>query len=74
MIEFFSKKMSPTEQNYTANDKEHLALINCLEHLRRYLEGSAFELITENRLLEAHFWQGKVEQSGSQMASNARKF
>lgn len=58
VIAFFSKKLSPAEVNYTANDRELLALIRFLERFRCYLEGSSFEIITDNQILK-HFFTKK---------------
>ena len=39
-IAFFSKSLSPVEQNYKIHDKEMLAIICVLEEWRHYLEGT----------------------------------
>ena len=40
VIAFFSKKLSPAEQNYTTNDRELVRLIYFLQRFRCYLERS----------------------------------
>jgi len=55
VIAFFSKKLSPAEMNYTANDRELLGLVRFLERFRCYLEGAEFEIITDNQVLK-HFF------------------
>ena len=47
-IAFFSKKLSPAEQNCTKNHRELLELIYFLQRIRCYLEGSNFEIFTDN--------------------------
>ncbi len=55
VIAFFSKKLSPAEQNYTTNDRELLGLIYFLQRFRCYLEGSNFEIFTDNQVLRSFF-------------------
>ena len=54
VIAFFSKKLSLAEQNYTANDRELLGLVYFLQRFRCYLEGTSFEIFTDNQVLK-HF-------------------
>ena len=58
VISFFSKKLSPEEVNYTANDRELLGLIRFLQRFRCYLEGWDFEIFTDNQVLK-HFFSKK---------------
>jgi len=62
VIAFFSKKLAPAEQNYTANDRELLGLIRFLERFRCYLEGSEFEIITDNQVLKYLFTKPKLSR------------
>jgi len=39
-IAYFSKSLQPAEQNYEIHDKELLAIIHTLKHLRHYIQGS----------------------------------
>ena len=55
VIAFFSRKLSPAEENYSANDRELLGLVYFLERFRCYLEGSSFEIFTDNQVLK-HFF------------------
>ena len=55
MVDYFSKKLSDTEQDYTANERELLGLVYFLKRFRCYLEGSSFEVITDNQGLY-HFF------------------
>lgn len=62
VIGFFSKKLSPAEQNYTANDRELLGLVYFLERCRGYLEGSSFEIFTDNQVLKHFFTKAKLSR------------
>lgn len=62
VISFYSKKLSPAEMNYTANDRELLALVRFLERFRCYLEGSEFEMITDNQVLKHFFTKPKLSR------------
>jgi len=55
VIAFFSKKLTQAETDYTANDRELLGLIYFLKRFRCYLEGSSFEILTDNQVLK-HFF------------------
>ena len=48
------KKISDAEKNYTENDRELLGLIYFLQPLGCYLEGSDFEIFTDNQV-HKHF-------------------
>lgn len=54
VIAYFSKRLSKAEEGYTANDRELLGLVYFLKRFRCYLEGSDFEIITDNQVLK-HF-------------------
>ena len=62
VIAFFSKKLSQAEQNYSANDRELLGLIYFLERFRCYLEGSEFEVISDNQVLKSFFTKPKLSR------------
>lgn len=49
-----SQKLTAAEQNYTANERELLALISALQRFLCYLEGSTFDVLTDNQIME-HF-------------------
>ncbi len=46
-VAYFSKKLSPAETNYSANDRKLLGLILFLRRFRCYLEGHEFEIFTD---------------------------
>ena len=55
VIAFFSKKVTPAEQNHTTNDKELLGLIYFLQRFRCFLERSNFEIFADNQVLKNFF-------------------
>ena len=54
-IAYYSKKISNAEQDYTANERELLALVYFLKQFRCYLEGTTFEVFTDNQVLHNFF-------------------
>ena len=52
VIAFFSKKLSNTERDYTANERELLGLVYFLKRFRCYLEGMTFEVFIDNQVLK----------------------
>jgi transposase InsO family protein len=42
---YFSKKMSPPEQNYGVGEKELLGIIKCLKHWKPYLMGARHQVV-----------------------------
>ena len=55
VIGYYSHKLNPAECNYTANERELLGLLYFLRRHRCYLEGSEFEVFTDNQVLK-HFF------------------
>jgi len=53
-VAFYSKSLSPVEQNYEIHDKEMLAIIHALEEWRHFLEGARHpvEIWTDYKNLE----------------------
>lgn len=51
VISYESKKLSPAEDNYTANDQELPGVVHGLQRFRCYLEGSDFIVFTDNQVL-----------------------
>ena len=50
-LAFFSKKLSPTQQNYSAFDRELLAAYLTIRHFRYFVEGRPFTLYTDHKPL-----------------------
>ena len=55
VIAYFSKKLSPEEEDYCASDRELLGLVYFLKRFRCYLEGATFEEFTDNQVLKNFF-------------------
>ena len=47
-VAFFSRKLRPAEQNYSAFDRELLAAYLAIRHFRYFLEGRSFTLFTDH--------------------------
>lgn len=60
-VAYFSKRLNNAEENYSANDRELLGLLYFLRRFRCYLEGSEFEVITDNQVL--HYFSAKPNLS-----------
>ena len=50
-VAFFSRKLRPAEQNYSAFDRELLAAYLAIRHFRYFLEGRSFTLFTHHKPL-----------------------
>lgn len=62
VIAFFSRKLTPAEENYSANDRELLGLVYFLERFRCYLEGTSFEILTDNQVLKHFFTKSNLSR------------
>lgn len=52
-LAYYSRSLSPPERNYSATEREALAVVNTVEHFRPYLEGSTqFKIITDHSSLK----------------------
>ena len=61
-IAYSSQKLSPAERNYSASDRELLGLVSFLKRFRCYLEGSEFEIFTDNQVLKHFFTKEKLSR------------
>lgn len=59
-IEFFSKALSTTQQNYSTTHKELLAIILAIERFQHYIWGKHFVMHTDHQALTYLFSQNKV--------------
>ena len=50
-LEFFSKKLLPTQTRYSAFDRELLGIYLAIKHFRHLLEGRAFTIFTDHKPL-----------------------
>ena len=62
VIAFFSRKLTPAEENYSANDRELLGLVCFLERFRCFLEGTSFEIFTDNQVLKHFFTKPELSR------------
>lgn len=78
-IIFISRTLNETEQNYAANEKEALAIVWSLQHLRNYIYGVAdltiytdhqpltFAISEKNPNLKIKRWKTMIEESGAKV-------
>lgn len=52
VIQYFSKKFSRPQQNYSASERECLAVLLSVEKFRPYVEGVAFTVVTDHAALK----------------------
>lgn len=52
IIEYWSKKLNKAQQNYSAVERELLAIVLACEHFRGYIEGSEFTIHCDNSSLQ----------------------
>lgn len=55
VISYFSKRLSPAQENYKANDRELLGLVYFLQRFRCFLEGCEFQVYTDKQVLKNFF-------------------
>ena len=48
-IAFYSKKLDPTQQNYSTFGRELLAISSACDHLKRYIEGRELIIFTDHK-------------------------
>jgi hypothetical protein len=65
-LAFFSRKLSTTEQKYSAFDRELLAAHSSIRHFRFLLEGRLFTLLTDHKPLVSALHQVKAPWSARQ--------
>ncbi len=50
-VEFYSKRLSSSERNYSATDREFVAIRLSLERWRHFLIGQHFHILTDHAAL-----------------------
>jgi len=67
-VVFYSKSLSPVEQNYEIYDKEMLAIIHALEEWRYFLKGARYpiEIWTDHKNLEYFMTAKKLNRRQAQ--------
>lgn len=61
-IAYKSRKLSKTEKNYSAQERELLAIVHALKHFRGYIEGSPILVRTDHESLKHFKTQAQVNQ------------
>ena len=61
VVSYASRTLTAREQNFTAMEKEALAVVFATKYFRVYLLGNHFQLVTDNRALK---WLHSVEPKG----------
>ena len=64
-VAYFSKHLNKAEMNYSAREKEMLAIVRSLEHFSLYLYGKPFKIRTDHRPLS---WMLTTERPASRIA------
>ncbi|GBG79634.1 hypothetical protein CBR_g29784 [Chara braunii] len=59
-IAFYSRQLLPTEINYTADEREVLAVVYAARHWRHYLHGAPFTVRTDNFVVQAFLTKPKL--------------
>jgi cleavage and polyadenylation specificity factor subunit 1 len=65
-LAFFSKKMNPAKQKYSAYDRELLAVYEAVKHFRQMLEARHFTIFTDHKPLTFAFQQKRDKCSPRQ--------
>ena len=48
LVEYYSKRLSSSERNYSATDREYVAIRKCLKRWRHFLVGVRFLILTDH--------------------------
>jgi hypothetical protein len=59
-IAYYSRQLLPAEINYTADEREVLALVYATRHWRHYLHGAPFSVRTDNSVVQAFLTKPKL--------------
>ena len=51
-VSFFSRSLSSAQRNYSAFDRECLAVVEAVNHFRPYVDGSHFKVVTDHHALK----------------------
>ena len=54
-VAFYSRRFNSAEENYSATDRELLAIIASLKHFRHYVSGLEFSVLTDHQPLTYFF-------------------
>jgi len=62
-LAFFSRKLSPAQQNYSAYDREPLAIYEGVRYFRHMLEAQHFTILMDHKPLTFAFNQKSISPS-----------
>jgi cleavage and polyadenylation specificity factor subunit 1 len=65
-LAFFSRKLSPAQQKYSAYDRELLAIYEAVKHFRHMLEARHFVIFTDHKPITYAFQQKRDKCSPRQ--------
>jgi cleavage and polyadenylation specificity factor subunit 1 len=65
-LAFFSRKLSPAQQKYSAYNRELLAIYKAVQHFRHMLEARHFTILTDHKPLTFAFHQKRDKCSPRQ--------
>ena len=66
-LAFFSQKLNTAEANYSAYDRELLAIYKAVKRFRYYIEGRQFHIYTDHKPLTTIFLRNKTTYSPRQL-------
>lgn len=72
VVAYFSKKLSSTQRKYASVEKECLGVLLAIEHVRHFVEGTKFKVVTDARSLLWLFTVG-IESGNSKLLRWALK-
>lgn len=73
-IAYTSRKLTASKQNYATNEREILGLIFALQRFSCYLEGSAFDVFTDNQVVENFLANKSLNQREARWLDVLRAF
>ena len=74
IVDFYSKKLSPTQQRYSVHTLEAFAVFKAIIHFRRLLLGSEFIVYTDHSALESWFTKDILSERQARMLVQLQDF
>ncbi|GBG62010.1 hypothetical protein CBR_g28486 [Chara braunii] len=73
-IAFYSRQLLPAEINYTADEREVLAVVYAARHWRHYLHGAPFTVRTDNSVVQAFLTKPQLTPRQARWWRNLSEF